>query len=387
MATFQSSDDPLEPIRGVEAFVTDGASSEASQSAQLLAMTAYASGQDGATDIQDDADELGVPQLSPRPDLLELYAEPGRLDDITGLEIRHYGESPADLWDGINRDRSVTTLLALLNTLQTSDSDLVAVSAAASVQNLVRGASESAVYRGLNSSDELARGVAEAAFGSARPPGTNPTSSARGTKEQTLSTTINGTWGLVDDDGWYQPGSGLHGLLRDRLSENLYSESDYYGWSGEYSDPARWVAAQDLLIWREARSEPEAIDTVYAHSHGGTVALNAAALGQRIRFLVLLHAPAVPRSAEEWATIRGNVRRVVAMRTRLDLVVLADRFKSNSRQKFDAAQLPHTPVVRHWREREAWFSHSFYVNRANWDRLNLVNIVERESSYAAPWPG
>lgn len=385
MATFESSNEPLEPVRGVEAFVSNSPSSQASQSAQLLAMAAYVSGPDAMSDIQDDADELGVPQLSPQPELLELYSRPGRLDDITELETRHYGNSPAELWDGINRDRSVTTLLALLNTLQTSEADVVAVSAAASMQYLVRSASVLVIDRGLTSPDELARGVAVAAFGSAFPRPTQ-TSSATRTKQRTLSTTINGTWGLVDDDGWYQPGSPMHNRLRDPLTKNLYADTDFYGWSGEYSDAARWVAAQDLLSWREARSELEAIDTVYAHSHGGTVALNAAARGQKIRFLVLLHTPAVPRSQQEWATIRGNIRRVVAMRTRMDLVLLADRFRSKSRQKFNAAELPHTPVVRHWREREAWFSHSFYVERRNWDRLNLLNIVERESSYASAWP-
>jgi hypothetical protein len=383
MAGFEARGEPLEPIPGIEAFTSVSASGGASRAAQALGMAAIVSRPDASADLQDDADELGVPQLAAQPELLELYSQPGRLDDITELEIRHYGDSQAELWDGVNRDRSVTTLLALLNVMQNDVSDVAAVAATVSLGALVGTVAQGTAFRGLTSHDELARGVAFAAF---EPPPQSPRPAPDVlTRERQLSTTINGTWGLVDDSAWYQPGSAMHDRLRMPLTPNLYEKSDYFGWSGEYSDHARWDAARDLLTWRDARSQSQALDTVYAHSHGGTVALNAAVLGQKIRLLVLLHTPAVPRATHQWAAIRGNIRRVVAMRTRMDLVVLADILKSNSRQKFDAAHLPHSPVVRHWRERDAWFSHGFYVNRANWERLNLLNIVERESSYAAGW--
>jgi hypothetical protein len=54
----------------------------------------------------------------------------------------------------------------------------------------------------------------------------------------------------------------------------------------------------------------------------------------------------------------------------------ADSLQSRQgRQRFDPRKLPHFAVVRSWKHPDAWFSHSFYVSRENWERFDLANIV------------
>jgi pimeloyl-ACP methyl ester carboxylesterase len=169
----------------------------------------------------------------------------------------------------------------------------------------------------------------------------------------------------------------MHGHIRDHASPNLYDDPGYFFWSGVYSDDDREQAAQDLITWRSVVSPSnDELDIVFAHSHGGNVALSAAAAGQRMRMLVLMHTPAIARGDDEWARIRRSVKSVIVMRTRADLVVAADSLRSGEgRQKFDVRKLPHFPVVRSWKHPDAWFSHSFYVSRENWERFDLANIV------------
>ena len=124
------------------------------------------------------------------------------------------------------------------------------------------------------------------------------------------------------------------------------------------------------------------LDTVFAHSHGGNVALTAAANGERIRMLVTLHTPALPRPDEQWAAIRARIGRVLVMRTRLDHVVLADGLVTGSTQRFDQAKLPHKPVVLHWANKDAWFSHSFFTKLDSWRKYDLAGAVIRERVYA-----
>ena len=197
--------------------------------------------------------------------------------------------------------------------------------------------------------------------------------------DRTLSITLHGTWGRLASPAWYVPGSPLHEHIRQQASANLYSDPDYPRWSGGYSDAERVSGAQGLLAWVQSHTTHGEVDTIYAHSHGGNVALEAIKNGLKVRMLVLLHVPPIGRSDAEWGMIRANVERTVVYRVRLDRVVFADLIRRFSlgaalSQRFDANHLPHVdsnPNPIHG----PWFDHGYYVETANWVKHRVANDV------------
>jgi hypothetical protein len=381
---------PLEPVPGAAAFASTTPSAIASRAAQYLGMSSYAFGDAGlARAIQDDADLLLVPHVQAATSNLEQWFEQDALDELTSVALRHHGnrawdgsydpDAAAALWQELDTTHQPTTLLALLNVAQRSEHELEATSASGSLGVITRGAAGESFDREslwITSRDPLTHAVGAALAGWSRPSDSAHETPTERAVAGPTSTPIHGTWGLVTDTGWHKPGSPLHSHLRSTVTANLYDEDTYYFWSGEYSSQARADGARDLVTWRDVVSATSWLDTVYAHSHGGNVALDALAAGQRIKMLVLLHTPAIHRSDEEWETIRRNVGGVIAMRTRMDLVVLGDSLRSaQNRVKFDPRKLPHFPVVGHWKHKDAWLSHSHFISVDNWRDEDLSDIV------------
>jgi hypothetical protein len=381
---------PLEPVVGAAAFVETSPSAIASRAAQLMGMSAYAFGGDELSrGIRDDADAIAVPHVAAATTDLDAWFDQRTLDDMTDLALQHHRgqgwdgsynkEGATALWRELDRNHLPTTLLTLLNYAQHSEAELEAVAAAGSLAVISRdnlAQASALLQRGLDSQDPLTREVAAALLGWSAPSGTTIAETEIPPWIVPTSTPIHGTWGLVTDTGWHRPGSPLHTHLRSTATLNLYNDPTYFMWSGEYSEPGRAAGAADLARWRNVVSDTDWLDTVFAHSHGGNVALNHLAAGNHIKMLVLLHTPAIQRSDEEWATIRSNVDGVIAMRTRMDLVVLADSLRHfENRLTFNPSKLPHFPVVGHWKDRDAWLSHSHFVTVDNWIIEDLSSIV------------
>ncbi|GAA3014184.1 hypothetical protein [Microbacterium aurantiacum] len=259
-----------------------------------------------------------------------------------------------------------------------------------------------ALARLVRSADPLARAIAETAAPAAPPaPETAaptaapapPAPPAPTRSRAAVSTTVHGTFAMLGDTGsrWYIPGAPLHDHLEARVGRNLYDGPGFFTWSGQYSDSARRAAGDALVAWTSAATDAGTLDVVYAHSHGGTVALNAASVGQRIRVLVLMHVPAVERMPGEWAAIRRAVDRVIVLRTRFDLVVLADTLASRlrpprSRTTFAQTDLPHELVDPTPSEVDApidLFSHDYFLRVPTWERERLADLVRRQSSSSA----
>lgn len=259
-----------------------------------------------------------------------------------------------------------------------------------------------ALARLVRSADPLARAIAQTAAPAAPPaPGTPaptaapapPAPPAPTRSRAAVSTTVHGTFAMLGDTGsrWYIPGAPLHDHLEARVGRNLYDGPGFFTWSGQYSDSARRAAGDALVAWTSAATDAGTLDVVYAHSHGGTVALNAASVGQRIRVLVLMHAPAVERMPGEWATIRRAVDRVIVLRTRFDLVVLADTLASRLRPPrslttFAQTDLPYELVDPTQSEVAApidLFSHDYFLRVPTWERERLADLVRRQSSSSA----
>ncbi len=104
------------------------------------------------------------------------------------------------------------------------------------------------------------------------------------------------------------------------LRPDLYNGDKRFAWSGGYSDAARALGADDLLTWVNRYNE-QGLD-LFTHSHGGSLAMLASNKGLQIGELVLLSCPVhIPKYQPDF----NQVKKVVSIRVRLDLVILADR--------------------------------------------------------------
>jgi hypothetical protein len=137
-----------------------------------------------------------------------------------------------------------------------------------------------------------------------------------------VSTIIHGTAAYAG--AWWTPTGDFHRYLKGTVSRDLYSDGQYYQWSGKYSPEHREVAAQRLVHW--AAPYGGRLRRVFAHSYGGIIVLRALGLGLEAEEVVLLSTPA-ERVETDWS----NAGRVCSLRIHFDLVLLAAR----RRQTFD----------------------------------------------------
>lgn len=183
------------------------------------------------------------------------------------------------------------------------------------------------LMRGAGAQDELVRDVAVSAlegarfhFESSSPQDASPEESTDDDlpdpRRPRTSVLIHGTTFGRTAAGWWKPGRVFPEYLKANVSHNLYGGSKPFYWSGLYSHRARELGADDLVQWSNAY----ALDHVFAYSHGGAVAMLASARGLMMDRLVLLSCPVHSRYAPDFQ----HVSNVVSVRTRLDLVILAD---------------------------------------------------------------
>ena len=155
---------------------------------------------------------------------------------------------------------------------------------------------------------------------------------------------------------WWKPGRIFHNYLKGNVCINLYSGSQPFGWSGLYERRARRLGAQDLLGW----SSGKRLDHVISFSHGGSVAMLASKLGLNMNKLVLLSCPVHARYAPDF----GHVSKVVSVRTRLDLVILAD----GGGQRFHDRRIFENVLP-------LWFSHKATREVSVWKRYGIASML------------
>ncbi|HEV7921999.1 MAG TPA: alpha/beta hydrolase [Thermoanaerobaculia bacterium] len=218
---------------------------------------------------------------------------------------------------------------------------------------------------GVDSEDELTREVAATTLGRYLPE--HPELAAlvarelepRGDGPRTrTSMLIHGTWARGND--WWQPGfpGNFHQYLRGNVFNDLYSLADRFDWSGGYSPGARALAGVQLVNWIRAHNE-EGISLI-THSHGGSVAMLATAqvpLGR----LVLLSCPVHPAT---YSVNFANVTKVVSIRVKLDLVLLADG---------GGGQFPDPRYNEH--VLPIWFNHSKPHEESVWRKYNIPAML------------
>lgn len=313
---------------------------------------------------------LGIPALASGP--ARQGMEQRDFDDAVPLSMRGaLSREPGApdiatvLWEAVDRESSAAP--ALINVELHSDDDVVSTAAAAAIHVATNGTSVPARTRleaALQSTEETAREIAAVALRpDIRTPEVMSTPPAPPLDAET-SVCIHGTWAGIAADSWYAAGTPLHNHIKTTCTPNLFGGMDHFRWSGGYSEQDRIDAASDFANWKSWQGIG-AIDTIFAHSHGGNVALTRLADGERIRQLVLLHTPVTRRPRTQWEQIAANVDSVLVLHTWGDLVMWADRLANRSAMR-PSRVLPHRLVPLPPLARRSWFSHDYFLRTENW---------------------
>src|SRR5262249_8820730 len=133
-----------------------------------------------------------------------------------------------------------------------------------------------------------------------------------------------------------------------------------FEWSGDYSDEARALAAEELHAWimNKGLNHPD----LFAHSHGGSAAMLATQhYGLNLGELVLLSCPV---HVNKYMPDFNSAAKVVSIRVRLDLVILADR----GGQRFRHPQI-HENVL------PIWFDHSATHKPNVWQAHQVATML------------
>lgn len=343
--------------------------------ARALALGALLSGRRHAAEgIEDDLGGLGVPLDLARPTSWEqrrsaLFESDAVLRDVAALEVverefsprprigsrstdPRFSEQRVQLWRRLAQTRQpVPIAYAWLRLLMAEDDPLLAASASGALSHWRKpaGSEEGDIPPALiraranvvaltEDADDLTSAVAQASAGV---PSSRAEQAARGRmvrgeeRNESVSLIIHGTFAFPER--WWFPGGGFHEYVKTAVCPNLYDLQDTFWWSGRYKTKDRRVGAERLAGWVSAKGNPQ-VDTVFAHSYGGAVALQATTHGLRMNTAVLLSTP-VDNYEVEWR----NIDRAVSLRIHCDLVLLAARTK----QRFTAN------VEEHWLD--SWF--------------------------------
>jgi len=388
---------PERPIPGPEAFTKVSERTHVlSQAATLLLIGHHLRGDAAATQARaeatmgfaefraaaapkavpsDDLEQLGFPTLQPttvrfpaaaltKAAQLDARARP-RLKR-SRRDVRAASGTLRETARDFYRDANPQTAAALLEVGLRHPDPLVRVTAAASYPTVAVDPALPIriLEEGVQSHDRLVRDVAAHALARLDP--RNPflarllasTMRRSRLRPSRTSTIVHGTW--ARGSSWWQPPSGeFWKYLHDNVSPDLYGAANRFEWSGGYSDAARGLGADDLRTW-VLRGGLDGLD-VFAHSHGGSVAMLATQAGTRIGKLVLLSCPV------HWPKYAPHFSRVttpVSIRVRLDLVILAD----GGGQRFHDMRIQQHVLP-------VWFDHFTTHEPDTWERYDIKSML------------
>lgn len=205
-----------------------------------------------------------------------------------------------------------------------------------------------------------------------------------------LSILVNGTYtGFPSETDWFWPTGEMASHIRTATPSDLYEdEASFYRWGGAFSSAGRRAAAQQLVLWAQRRGL-DGLHMVFAHSHGGNVALDYLQSGGNIDLLVLLHTPVIHRRRSAWDSIADRVGRVLVLSTKLDWVVWLDRGASLPTMRVPYVRalervLGSKAVSLSPQVNEAWLSHTHYTKPETWRRNNIARVVGYHHSEVHP---
>lgn len=345
-------------MAGPQAFAESGGDADLSRAAILLLLRAQL-GAKGFAEIipAEDLSRFPVPRLRRageristdrvRERLAQRYVGEVREEISLEEQSKRISDVLTDLATRLYERPSLLTAAELTEASLAHPDELTRVAAAATHFELHSDPQKAleVLVRGTEGSEDLVRNIAATVLARLVPDHpslsrlTEPDTRSDGGKPSRTSLLVHGTW--ARNNGWWQPGGEFHAYL-STIRPDLYGASDRFDWSGGWSDGARENGAEEFRGWTESKGL-QGLD-VFSHSHGGSVAMLASHKGIPIGKLVLLSCPAHP---QKYMPNFPRVAKVVSVRVRLDLVILAD----GGGQRF-----------RHPKIREnvlpIWFNHS-----------------------------
>jgi pimeloyl-ACP methyl ester carboxylesterase len=361
------------PVPVQDAFGRRDRDARMSQAAAVLAIGAAAR---GLPDRVDHPEAIGLPaditplgRAEPVPVAEAVAPLPVDVDEhLRNRRLRIPAATSADLVAGLITDPDPVTAAALVEANLHSDSPLVRTSAAVAAIDTTGPRDDvlAQLVQGATSTDALTRDIGRiglARIAPAHPALSNligsPAALTGATAPTQTAVLTHGTWGAPSP--WWQPRGDFYTYL-DGLVPPLRMHDPSFGWSGQYSDGARQLAATQLVAWLTDQGLPR--PDFFAHSHGGTVANLATRAGAHFERLVLLSWPV----HEEWFPDFGNVERIIDIRVNFDLVIIADL----GHQTFTPPPPNDTKVESHV---NGWFDHSSTHDPAYWDAHKLAGVL------------
>ena len=278
----------------------------------------------------------------------------GVLDEVRDLEQQGWvataddseplRSARVDLWREVAESASQSVALAWLRMLMTDHEPTAAVAAASALSAWKRtknvpvpAALETAkklLLRYAESDISEAQVIARATLGD---DGVAQASFAVGKTSEPVDTStsiiVHGTGGWAKD--WWFLGGDFHTYLLNEVRPDLFCGRNSFAWNGAYRKKHREIAAKRLAGWtQDTVGGP--LNSVFAHSYGGDIALQATTHGLVIQDLVLLSVP-VENVRVEWR----NIDRAVSLRIHMDFVLLATRRPQFFTENVEEHYLPH----------------------------------------------
>ena len=313
---------------------------------------------------EEDTEALRIPPLralgeriDPTEARLRLEDAGRRPKDATGTRR----EVIADAAERFHDDPTHPRAAELFEVCLDHPEELVRVAAASSYLGLTFDPRRplEVLREGLRSETELTRDVAAASFARFMPEDEELAglvangSAPEGGAVATTSILVHGTW--ARNAAWWQPGGDFHDYFSMQVRADLYSAADRFSWSGGFSDAARANGAVSLRDWVTAHNL-NGLD-LFAHSHGGSVAMLATHGGLDLGELVLLSCPVhIPKYMPRFA----GVGRIVSIRVHLDLVILAE----GGGQRFGLPEIEEHVLP-------IWFTHSATHDQNVWQEHDV----------------
>ena len=368
------------PTPGHIAFQENNEETAQSQSAFILLLSdRLVGGYRGVGRKEENHDDayrkLEVPDIEPLKRRVEssfvmrqLFRPPMLVNDIGPQEpVMFHRGSLSSLAERVYKEQSSTAAMVLIGECLFHTDPLVRVSAAIAHSRICmeQGASISVIEQVAAGEDELSQQMAKSALAHMVPnhPLLETISQSESEDEPTdrskISLLIHGTFSSEQVLSWWQPQGDFHSFIKQKVAPDLYSNDDYFRWSGAYTDKARKLAAEDLVEWSSGQG---VLNQVFAHSHGGNVAMLATKRGLKIEKLILLSCPFHRRYGPDFS----NVKDVVSVRVRFDLVVLVDRLFSGARSSRRNKRIKDVLL-------DVWFDHSKTHDLDVWKKYDVVS--------------
>ena len=357
------------PIPGPEAFEERSRDARLSQAAIVLAAGAAVSGETYRLDTSSD---LHLPRDLDRIERkrkmrVDQAVAPLDIDVSSHLaepELRISAATSAQITKRLIDRPQAVTAGALVEANLHSESKLVRTAAAAAALDTT-GPREDVVARlveGARSRDPLTRDLGRVGLARVDPQHEalrhvvgRPAELSGTDRDSHTAVLTHGTFAARSR--WWRPGGSFYEYLGG-LAPPLNMHDPSYQWTGLYSDGARQLAGQRMADWvvDQGLQRPD----VFAHSHGGTVANLATVRGLELDRLVMLSWPV----HGEWFPDFALVNRVIDIRVKWDLVIIADR----GGQVYEPPAAHRHQVTSHI---NGWFDHSDTYDPAYWDRYGL----------------